>query len=116
MGYESEFVVSHGDGLIGEMSSGWRGQPVVEFIFAATEEAIFVHVLISAKHLWALSTRDMEKILNRSSNHSGDGLPGCCPMLILPVSGAGKHGVGECLTFSFICMKLAALELGPIAC
>ncbi|XP_057486737.1 mediator of RNA polymerase II transcription subunit 13 isoform X1 [Actinidia eriantha] len=69
-----------------------RGQPVVEFIFAATEEAIFVHVLISAKHLRALSTRDMEKILNRSSNHSGDRLPvivsphgmrgrvsGCCP-------------------------------------
>lgn len=26
-----------------------RGQPTVEFIFAATEEAIFVHVIISAK-------------------------------------------------------------------
>lgn len=26
-----------------------RGQPVAEFIFAATEETIFVHVIISAK-------------------------------------------------------------------
>ena len=26
-----------------------RGQPTIEFIFAATEEAIFVHVIISAK-------------------------------------------------------------------
>lgn len=26
-----------------------RGQPTVEFIFAATEEAVFVHVIISAK-------------------------------------------------------------------
>ncbi|KAL6994249.1 hypothetical protein U1Q18_012356 [Sarracenia purpurea var. burkii] len=69
-----------------------RGQPVVEFIFAATEEAIFVHVLISAKHIRVLSSSDMEKILNHSSNYSGDRLPvivsphgmrgrvsGCCP-------------------------------------
>ncbi|XP_052190235.1 mediator of RNA polymerase II transcription subunit 13 [Diospyros lotus] len=69
-----------------------RGQPVVEFIFAATEEAIFVHALISAKHVRALSSSDMEKILNHSSNHPGDRLPvivaphgmrgsftGCCP-------------------------------------
>jgi hypothetical protein len=27
------------------------GQPAVEFIFAATEEAIFVHVIISAKYV-----------------------------------------------------------------
>ncbi|KAL7232398.1 hypothetical protein ACSBR2_010424 [Camellia fascicularis] len=52
-----------------------RGQPVVEFIFAATEEAIFVHVIISAKHIRALSSGDMEKILNHSSNYSGDSLP-----------------------------------------
>lgn len=26
-----------------------RGQPIVEFVFAATEEAIFVHAIISAK-------------------------------------------------------------------
>jgi hypothetical protein len=26
-----------------------RAQPTVEFVFAATEEAIFVHVLISAR-------------------------------------------------------------------
>ncbi|KAA8530327.1 hypothetical protein F0562_005036 [Nyssa sinensis] len=52
-----------------------RGQPVVEFIFAASEEAIFVHVVISAKHIRALSSGDMERILNRSSNYSGDWLP-----------------------------------------
>lgn len=26
-----------------------RGQPTMEFVFAATEEAIFVHVILSAK-------------------------------------------------------------------
>ncbi|KAI8528295.1 hypothetical protein RHMOL_Rhmol12G0139000 [Rhododendron molle] len=53
-----------------------RGQPVVEFIFAATEEAIFVHVLMSAKHIRELSSCDMEKIQNDASNYSGDRLPG----------------------------------------
>ncbi|KAF5735695.1 mediator of RNA polymerase II transcription subunit 13 isoform X1 [Tripterygium wilfordii] len=70
----------------------WRRQPVVEFIFAATEEAIFVHVIMSAKHIRALSSGDMEQLLTRSSNRSGYGLPvivsphgmrgwltGCCP-------------------------------------
>lgn len=52
-----------------------RGQPVVEFVFAATEEAIFVHVLISAKHIRALSSSDMEKIQKDASNYSSDRLP-----------------------------------------
>ncbi|KAK2974453.1 hypothetical protein RJ640_013195 [Escallonia rubra] len=69
-----------------------RGQPVIEFIFAATEEAIFVHALISAKHIRALSSSDMEMISKHSPSCSGDGLPvvvsphgmrgrltGCCP-------------------------------------
>lgn len=69
-----------------------RGQPVVEFVFAASEEAVFVHVVISAKHIRAISSGDMETILDRSSSLSGDGLPvvvsphgmrgkltGCCP-------------------------------------
>ncbi|KAK3030477.1 hypothetical protein RJ639_038783, partial [Escallonia herrerae] len=69
-----------------------RGQPVIEFIFAATEEAIFVHALISAKHIRALSSGDMEMISKHSPSCSGDGLPvvvsphgmrgrrtGCCP-------------------------------------
>ncbi|KAK9274364.1 hypothetical protein L1049_019178 [Liquidambar formosana] len=52
-----------------------RGQPTVEFIFAATEEAIFVHVIISAKHIRSLSSGDMERVLQRSSNNSSEGLP-----------------------------------------
>ncbi|XP_059309442.1 mediator of RNA polymerase II transcription subunit 13 isoform X3 [Lycium ferocissimum] len=69
-----------------------KGQPVVEFIFAATEEAIFVHVIISAKHIRALSSGDIDKISENTSNVSGEGLPvivsphgmrgrltGCCP-------------------------------------
>ncbi|XP_059630499.1 mediator of RNA polymerase II transcription subunit 13 isoform X2 [Cornus florida] len=69
-----------------------RGQPVVEFIFAATEEAVFVHVVISAKHIRALSGCDVERTLKRSSSCSVDRLPvivsphgmrgrlsGCCP-------------------------------------
>ncbi|XP_057963111.1 mediator of RNA polymerase II transcription subunit 13 [Malania oleifera] len=68
-----------------------RGQLTVEFVFAATEEAIFVHVVISAKHIRALSSSDIERLLN-SSKSSGAKLPvivsphgmrgrltGCCP-------------------------------------
>ncbi|KAK1429059.1 hypothetical protein QVD17_11258 [Tagetes erecta] len=55
-----------------------RGQPVLEFIFTATEEGVFVHVIISAKHVRALSNGDMETILKRTSNtssHSSVRLP-----------------------------------------
>lgn len=69
-----------------------RGQPTIEFIFAATEEAIFVHVIISAKHVRALASGDMEMVLKHSSNKYSESLPvivsphgmlgrftGCCP-------------------------------------
>lgn len=68
-----------------------RGQLVIEFVFAATEETLLVHVLISAKHVRALLSSDFENILNHSSK-SSDRLPvivsphgmhgmvtGCCP-------------------------------------
>ncbi|GAB2276919.1 hypothetical protein Dimus_011628 [Dionaea muscipula] len=69
-----------------------KAQPMVEFVFAATEEAIFVHVTVSAKHVRALSAGDIERVLKISSNTSGARLPvivsphgmrgrltGCCP-------------------------------------
>ncbi|XP_073128945.1 mediator of RNA polymerase II transcription subunit 13 isoform X4 [Henckelia pumila] len=69
-----------------------RGQPVAEFIFAATEETIFVHVIISAKHVRALSSGDIESFINRSTRHANERisvvvsphgmrgkLTGCCP-------------------------------------
>ncbi|KAL7090404.1 hypothetical protein ACP275_12G039000 [Erythranthe tilingii] len=69
-----------------------RGQPVAEFIFAASEEAIFVHVIISAKHVRALSSGDIGPFLSSSSRRSNDRisviasphgmrgkLTGCCP-------------------------------------
>ncbi|CAN0858197.1 Mediator of RNA polymerase II transcription subunit 13 [Linum grandiflorum] len=69
-----------------------RGQPTIEFVFAATEEAIFVHVIISAKHIRMLSAGDMESVLKHSSKDSSYRLPvivsphgirgwvtGCCP-------------------------------------
>ncbi|KAM1802692.1 hypothetical protein ACFX12_028754 [Malus domestica] len=69
-----------------------KGQPTVEFIFAATDEGIFVHALVSAKHVRALSNGDLERRLKHSSKNSGCGLPvivsphgmcgrltGCCP-------------------------------------
>ncbi|XP_027162286.1 mediator of RNA polymerase II transcription subunit 13 isoform X1 [Coffea eugenioides] len=69
-----------------------KGQPVVEFIFAATEEAIFVHAVISAKHIRALSSGDIEMTLKHSTDHFSNRLPvvisphgmlgrltGCCP-------------------------------------
>ncbi|KAJ7964650.1 Mediator of RNA polymerase II transcription subunit 13 [Quillaja saponaria] len=68
-----------------------RGRPTVEFIFAATEEAIFIHVIISSKHIRAISTGDAESVLKRSTDssyrfpvivspHGMRGrLTGCCP-------------------------------------
>lgn len=65
-----------------------------EFIFSASEEAIFVHVLVSSKRVRALSSNDMEGVL-RSNFHSNRAeekltvivaphgmrgkLTGCCP-------------------------------------
>ncbi|XP_012067059.1 mediator of RNA polymerase II transcription subunit 13 isoform X2 [Jatropha curcas] len=95
----SKYHPSQNEGL-------FRRQPTVEFVFAANEEAIFVHVVISAKHIRALSSGDIEKVLKHSTNHSGYRLPvivsphgmrgwltGCCPNdLIKQVyfSGSGK--------------------------
>nr|GLL32579.1 mediator of RNA polymerase II transcription subunit 13 isoform X1 [Ipomoea trifida] len=69
-----------------------RGQPVIEFFFTSTEEAVFVHAVISSKHVRALASGDIEKISKRSSHSSGNRLPvvvsphgmrgrltGCCP-------------------------------------
>ncbi|OVA06369.1 Mediator complex [Macleaya cordata] len=70
-----------------------RVHPTVEFVFAATEEAIFVHVIISAKHIRTLSGHDLERVVKRrSSSKYGERLPvivaphgmrgrltGCCP-------------------------------------
>ncbi|XP_020677957.1 mediator of RNA polymerase II transcription subunit 13 isoform X1 [Dendrobium catenatum] len=70
-----------------------KAHPTCEFIFAATEEAIYIHVIISAKHLRNLNDDDIERVLKRSSSNSvRKGLPvfvspngmrgrltGCCP-------------------------------------
>lgn len=69
-----------------------KGQPVVEFVFAATEEAIFVHAIVSAKHIRAVSGGDVERASCHSHHDSGFGFPvvvsphgmlgkltGCCP-------------------------------------
>ncbi|AQL02787.1 polymerase II transcription-mediator3 [Zea mays] len=69
-----------------------RAQPTVEFVFAATEEAIFVHVVISARYVRNLCSDDIEKVLAHSPPSIGEGLPvvvapsgmlgrlvGCCP-------------------------------------
>ncbi|CAK7339089.1 unnamed protein product [Dovyalis caffra] len=69
-----------------------KGQPTIEFIFSASEEAIFVHVIISAKNIRALSNGDVERVLKHSSTNSSYRLPviaaphgirgsltGCCP-------------------------------------
>ncbi|KAK6925771.1 MID domain of medPIWI [Dillenia turbinata] len=52
-----------------------KGQPTVEFVFAATEEAIFVHVVISAKLIRGLSTADMERLLKHPFNNINEKLP-----------------------------------------
>ncbi|KAK7265984.1 hypothetical protein RIF29_18621 [Crotalaria pallida] len=44
-----------------------RGHPAVEFVFSATEEAIFIHVIVSSKHIRTLTTGDLEKVLKHST-------------------------------------------------
>ncbi|KAM7259885.1 hypothetical protein ACFE04_015626 [Oxalis oulophora] len=66
-----------------------RGRPTVEFIFSATEEAIFVHAIITSRHVRGISSSDLERVLyNASANrlpvivspHGMRGeLSGCCP-------------------------------------
>ncbi|CAK9135490.1 unnamed protein product [Ilex paraguariensis] len=69
-----------------------KGQPMIEFVFAATEEAVFVHVVISAKHIRTLSSSDVETLLRHSSNWSGDRLPGVFSALLVQVE---LHKVDE---------------------
>ncbi|KAK9736067.1 hypothetical protein RND81_04G247700 [Saponaria officinalis] len=61
-----------------------KGQPAIEFVFAASEDAIFVHAISSAKfvmpsfldmHVRTLSGGDMEKVLRLTSNNTGQRLP-----------------------------------------
>ncbi|XP_004502200.1 mediator of RNA polymerase II transcription subunit 13 isoform X2 [Cicer arietinum] len=44
-----------------------KGHPAFEFVFAATEEAIFIHVIVSSKNIRMLSTSDLEKLLKHST-------------------------------------------------
>ncbi|KAK4266691.1 hypothetical protein QN277_027573 [Acacia crassicarpa] len=64
-----------------------RGQPTLEFIFAATEEAIFVHVIVSSKHIRTLSTADLEKVLKHSMDSKYK-----LPVIVSP------HGIRGSLT------------------
>ncbi|XP_078439793.1 RNA polymerase II transcription mediator [Wolffia australiana] len=52
-----------------------RVQPSCEFIFMATDEAIFVHVLVSAKHICSLPGDDVKRALKYFSNGKNGGLP-----------------------------------------
>lgn len=63
-----------------------KGQPTIEFIFAATEEAIYVHVILSTKHVRTLSGGDMEKVLKLSS----DSLRQKLPVIVSPHGMRGK--------------------------
>uniref|UniRef100_A0A7N0TH47 Mediator of RNA polymerase II transcription subunit 13 n=1 Tax=Kalanchoe fedtschenkoi TaxID=63787 RepID=A0A7N0TH47_KALFE len=49
-----------------------RGQPTIEFIFAATEDGIFVHAIITAKHIRAVCSDDIEKASRHSSSDLND--------------------------------------------
>ncbi|KAK8286176.1 hypothetical protein V6Z12_D08G275000 [Gossypium hirsutum] len=96
-----------------------RAQPTIEFIFAATEESIFVHAIISSKHIRTLSTGDIEKVLEHSSNNTSYLLPviisphgmcgkltGCCPNdLVKQVyfSNSGKIGLPHRTSQSSVC-------------
>ncbi|KAI4304852.1 hypothetical protein MLD38_040314 [Melastoma candidum] len=66
-----------------------RGQPTVEFVFAATEEAIFVHVVVSAKYVRALTSEDLEKVVKTSCGDSAYKYP-----VIVPPNGMCGKLVG----------------------
>ncbi|XP_020581529.1 mediator of RNA polymerase II transcription subunit 13 [Phalaenopsis equestris] len=83
-------------------------QPVCEFIFAATEEAIYIHVIMSAKHIRNLCDDDIEResILRQIS--IGKGFPvfvspngirgtltGCCPTDLVKQVYANKLKAGN---------------------
>ncbi|CAH8306210.1 unnamed protein product [Eruca vesicaria subsp. sativa] len=52
-----------------------RGRPTIEFVFAATEEAVFVHVIVSAKNVRTLSSGDAERLTRSSLKNSSYRLP-----------------------------------------
>ncbi|XP_021867219.1 mediator of RNA polymerase II transcription subunit 13 isoform X2 [Spinacia oleracea] len=68
-----------------------KGQPTIEFVFAASEDAIFVHAILSAKHVRTLSGGDMEKVLKLSSSSLGQRLPEHFDMAVI-VSPHGMRG------------------------
>ncbi|XP_072986939.1 mediator of RNA polymerase II transcription subunit 13 [Typha latifolia] len=94
-----------------------RPQPTLEFIFAATEEAIYVHAIVSAKHIRGVCSDDMERMLVHCySRSNGEGLPvivapngmlgrlvGCCPSdLVKQVYGSklkSSYGSAAGLTY-----------------
>ncbi|KAL2940681.1 Mediator of RNA polymerase II transcription subunit 13 [Bienertia sinuspersici] len=63
-----------------------KGQPTIEFVFAASEDAIFVHAILSAKNVRTLSGGDMEKVLKLSSSSLGQKLP----VIVSPHGMCGK--------------------------
>ncbi|CAA6663353.1 unnamed protein product [Spirodela intermedia] len=69
-----------------------RLQPTFEFVFAATEEAIFVHVVVSAKHIRGLPEDDVKRALKYLSyGKIGEGLP-----VITAPNGLRGRLVGGC--------------------
>ncbi|WVZ01158.1 hypothetical protein V8G54_027227 [Vigna mungo] len=82
---------------------GFLTLPAVEFAFAATEEAIFIHVIVSSKHIRMLTTSDLEKVLKHSvestcrlpvivSPHGIRGsLTGCSPSDLVKQSYRGQN-------------------------
>ncbi|MQL89359.1 hypothetical protein Taro_021936 [Colocasia esculenta] len=76
-----------------DMSIGFRRmQPTFEFVFSATEEAVFVHVVVSAKHIRGLSSDVVDRALRRNSyRNSGEGLP-----VIVAPNGMRGRLTGRC--------------------
>ncbi|XP_057538782.1 mediator of RNA polymerase II transcription subunit 13 [Amaranthus tricolor] len=63
-----------------------KGQPTIEFVFAATEDAIFVHAILSTKHVRTISGGDLEKVLKLSSSSLGQRPP----VIVSPHGMCGK--------------------------
>uniref|UniRef100_A0A0D3CQZ7 Mediator of RNA polymerase II transcription subunit 13 n=1 Tax=Brassica oleracea var. oleracea TaxID=109376 RepID=A0A0D3CQZ7_BRAOL len=78
-----------------------RGRLTVEFIFAATEEAVFVHVIVSAKNVRTLSSGDAERLSRSSLKNSSYRLPDSYTshrLMLFPPVIVSPHGMRGSLT------------------
>lgn len=71
-----------------QLDKNFRGlQPILEFVFSATEEAIYVHAIVSARTVRGFSTTDLEGALKHCSSK---GIKEGLPVVVAPYGMRGR--------------------------